>query len=356
MKAYGVPVEIIRLDPAGENFKLERRCKTATWQALQPLKFEFTPHDTPQHNNLAELAFPYLAGLARAMMGAAWVPSDIRGKVCVEAIKCATQLDGLVQVTINGETKSRDEHVFGTLPNWHNNLHQWGEAVVAAEGKNKKTGDRGTVTMFVGYSGRESDSFRLWNPETNRVIVTRDVTFLGRMFYLQPENSEWQVVEDVGTPANVEPGDLEGATGDEDDEVEAQDEQVESEAGGNATTVAPVTTRSGRTVVPTSRYITEISNSIIENVHSSAAELRFLSLMAECDEQEMLEVMKVATEFGMVDIDLPGTDLNSCYLSENNPVSDNNQPESGTMAALFDELSLVGAGIGGGFDHTDELK
>eukprot|EP00956_Cyclotella_meneghiniana_P008480 scaffold11431_cov23-Cyclotella_meneghiniana.AAC.1 len=155
--------------------------------------------------------------------------------------------------------------------------------------------------MFVGYSGRESDSFRLWNPETNRVIVTRDVTFLGRMFYLQPENSEYQVIEDAGTPAQVEPGDLEGATGDEvgddavdeegiddddgdddansvksitwADEVEAQDEQVESEAGGNATTVAPVTTRSGRTVIPTSRYITEISNSIVENVHSSAAEL-----------------------------------------------------------------------------------
>eukprot|EP00956_Cyclotella_meneghiniana_P024442 scaffold49051_cov20-Cyclotella_meneghiniana.AAC.1 len=139
----------------------------------------------------------------------------------------------------------------------------------------KKTGDRGVVTMFVGYSGRESDSYRLWNPETNRVIVTRDVTFLGRMFYLQPENSEWQVIEDVGTPAKVELGDLEGATGDEDgedaadeeaidddandddatsvksitwaDEVEAQEEQVESEAGGNATVVAPVTTRSGRT-------------------------------------------------------------------------------------------------------------
>eukprot|EP00956_Cyclotella_meneghiniana_P008481 scaffold11431_cov23-Cyclotella_meneghiniana.AAC.2 len=78
--------------------------------------------------------------------------------------------------------------------------------------------------------------------------------------------------------------------------------------------------------------------------------------MAECDEQEMLEVMKVATEFGMVDIDLPGTDLNSCYLYDDNPVTGNNQPEPGTMAALFDELSLVGAGVGGGFDHTDELK
>ena len=87
MKAYGVPVEIIRLDPAWENFKLEKQCKTATWQALQTLKFELTSHDTPQHNNLAELAFPYLAGRARAMMGAAWIPAGTHGKVSVEALR-----------------------------------------------------------------------------------------------------------------------------------------------------------------------------------------------------------------------------------------------------------------------------
>eukprot|EP00956_Cyclotella_meneghiniana_P045257 scaffold361015_cov103-Cyclotella_meneghiniana.AAC.2 len=192
--------------------------------ALQTLKFKLTSHDTPQHNNLAELAFPYLTGRVRAMMGAAWIPA--------------------VQVTIN-------------------------------------------------------------------------------------EEISWA------------------------DEVEAQDEQVESEAGGNATVVAvaPVTTCSRRTVSPVrvSRYITEISNSIVDNV------------------QEMLEVMKVATEFGMVDIDLPISkqtgikvpdtlDLNSCYLTESNPVTGNNQPELGTMDALFDDLVGAGVGVGGGFDHTDELK
>ena len=90
--------------------------------------------------------------------------------------------------------------------------------------------------MFVGYSGRESDSYRLWNPETNRVIVTRDVTFLGRMFYLQPENSEWQVIEDVGTPAKVEPGDLEGAMGDEDGEDAADEEAIDDDANDDDVT------------------------------------------------------------------------------------------------------------------------
>ena len=45
-----------------------------SWTPLQPVDFEFTSWDTPQHNNLAELAFPYLDDKARAMMGAAHIP------------------------------------------------------------------------------------------------------------------------------------------------------------------------------------------------------------------------------------------------------------------------------------------
>ena len=68
------------------------------------MDFEFTSRDTPQHNNLAELSFPYIAGKARAMMGAAHVPDDVRGKLAIEAIKCATQLDGLRVITVGGKT------------------------------------------------------------------------------------------------------------------------------------------------------------------------------------------------------------------------------------------------------------
>ena len=62
MKSRGIPVLYIWLDPAGENHKLAKRAANSEWAALQPLDFEFTSRDTPQHNSLAELAFPYLAG------------------------------------------------------------------------------------------------------------------------------------------------------------------------------------------------------------------------------------------------------------------------------------------------------
>ena len=103
MKTRGNVIKIIRLDPAGENHKLEKRCATADWKELQPIEFEFTSQDTPQHNDLAELAFLYLSGKAQAMMGAAHVPVELQGQVVVEALKCATQLDRLRMVEIKGK-------------------------------------------------------------------------------------------------------------------------------------------------------------------------------------------------------------------------------------------------------------
>ena len=83
------------------------------------IDFEFTSRDTPQHNNLAELAFPYLVGKARAMMGGAQIPLKERGKMALEAIGCATQLDGLVTVTLNGKLATCNMHVFRANSNEH---------------------------------------------------------------------------------------------------------------------------------------------------------------------------------------------------------------------------------------------
>ena len=57
--------------------KLSKGAGSSDWAILQPIDFEFTSHDTPQHKSLAELAFPYLAGKARAMRGGAMVPDNL---------------------------------------------------------------------------------------------------------------------------------------------------------------------------------------------------------------------------------------------------------------------------------------
>ncbi len=47
------------------------------WASLQPVDFECTCWDTPQHNSLADFTFHYLAGKAIAMMGSVHIPDDV---------------------------------------------------------------------------------------------------------------------------------------------------------------------------------------------------------------------------------------------------------------------------------------
>ena len=49
-----------------------------------------------------------------------------------------------------------------------------------------KIEDRGTTCMLVGYAiKRDSGVYRMWNETTNRVIVSKDVIWLKRMYFLQ---------------------------------------------------------------------------------------------------------------------------------------------------------------------------
>ena len=167
-KQRGRPVRKVRLDPSGENHKLAKRAQSVDWKELQPIDFEFTSRDTPQHNNLAELSFPYIAGKSRAMMGAAHVPAKVRGKVAPKAVECACKLDGLRVVTLNGKTATRDVHWYGKNPSWANNLRTWGEAGVVKNGKDDKTGDGRKAMISVGSPNNcETNSVEMWNPETN---------------------------------------------------------------------------------------------------------------------------------------------------------------------------------------------
>ena len=61
------------------------------------------------------------------MMGTARVSEDVKSKIALEAIACATQLDGLVVVDIKGKLATRDAHMFGANPSWSGKLRVWGK-------------------------------------------------------------------------------------------------------------------------------------------------------------------------------------------------------------------------------------
>jgi hypothetical protein len=91
--------------------------------------------------------------------------------------------------------------------------------------------------MFVGYSDRESDSYRMWNPDTNSVVTSRDIVWLLRMYYKQPENIPFQVDENFGFEGGVQeslPIKSEEEDTDSEDGVEAEDEANEVEEAQDA--------------------------------------------------------------------------------------------------------------------------
>jgi Integrase core domain. len=178
-KQQGRAVKIIRCDNAGENKLLEQRANSVAWQL--GISFEYTARNTPQQNSLAEVAFATIANRGRAMMHRANLPLAHQYKLCKEAFKTATLLDGLTVIILDGVAKTRVEHWSGKLPKFAMHLRTWGEAgtVTLKNTRSPKLADRGVQCMFVGYAlNHEGDCYRMWDPLTNRVHITRDIIWL----------------------------------------------------------------------------------------------------------------------------------------------------------------------------------
>jgi hypothetical protein len=182
--ARGHPILILRQDNAKENLALIKMAKSQTWKLT--FKEELRARKMPQQNSKAETAFTVIAAQARSMMNAAQLFEKDRFKLWAEVVKTATFLNNLVLVTLNGVTKTRWEHAGYSLPSWTKNLWTFGEAGTVKEGKQGKVLDRGETMMFMGYNQNHGqNSYRMYNPQTSRVVITRDIIWLGRMFFPQ---------------------------------------------------------------------------------------------------------------------------------------------------------------------------
>ena len=337
-KKAGINVKYVRCDNAGENKSLQARSDTSDWKL--GLTFEFTARDTPQQNSLAEVGFATLANRGRAMMHRANVPEAARYKVWREAFGTATLLDGLLLIEIDGKMASRFEHWAGSNPSFAKYLRMWGEAgtVKVKTKTTPKLQDRGVQCMLVGYApDHAGDCYRMWNPKTDGVHVTRDIIWLRRMFFakdtvtpnISPNNRIELIDEGVevelDTPA---PGAEEGVG-----RTPAPPVVAEGNAGpANATeNLAPTvnatpawhpSTRSGRTVRPPARLINEMGAVAHEQIDLSVAEEHYYDAMAELGE---VAFVIQEDEFWDATMDLS-------------------------------EVASVGAGLGGGFVNTAELK
>ncbi len=189
-------------DNAGENVKLVKMAKGKDWKL--DFAVEYTARKTPQQNLHAETSFTVIAAQARSMLIAGQIPNTERFKLWPEAVVTATNLNNLMPVTIGDVTKTCWDHAGYEILLWTKNLCTFGEAGIMKDGKKGKVLDRGIIMMFVGYSEDHTvNVFRMYCPETSRILQTRDVMWLGRMLHTRCNAALMQQLLKVAVPISI---------------------------------------------------------------------------------------------------------------------------------------------------------
>jgi hypothetical protein len=237
--------------------------------------FEYTGHDTPQRNSLAEVAFHTIASRGRAMLNSANVPREFRFMLWREAFKTASLLDGMSIIKIDNKIDTQYAHWDGQVPNYLKYLRTRGEAgtVKLKSRSHTKRDDCGYTCMFVGYStAHAGDTYCMWDPRSRRVHITRDIQWLNKMYFDQSNNLRITYIGGIS-------GNLEDRNPDEkivnsaDDQNDNNDndksvEEVVSESNNNEVIESiekgdkniekkrgqTTTTRFGRSVHPPAKY------------------------------------------------------------------------------------------------------
>ena len=125
-----------------------------------------------------------------------------------------------------------------------------------------KVNPRGVECMMVVYTSNHADGvYKMWNPNTNRIIVSRDIIWMRRMFYnpaavnvsLDVEVGGDDVDNDSATSGVENADDDNDKDVDEDNDADTE-EDVNMDAPTRAS-AAVITTRSGRVVSQPQRLV-----------------------------------------------------------------------------------------------------
>jgi hypothetical protein len=204
----------IRMYNAGENVDLAEQLKHKEWKL--PIKVEWTARDTPQLNSPPEVGFSTLAGRACSMLQ---IPEALHKLLMLEAVKTATLLDGLIPIAIDGVTKTRYEHQFWSI------LSEKQVVTIKSRNFQPKEKGRGITCMMIGYCpDHGAGTYRMFDPATNGVHQSRDVTWLRRNFYPTLSAAEER---EIITPVTEIPADIDEPNEVEDPIAEAVDEGVD---------------------------------------------------------------------------------------------------------------------------------
>ena len=275
----GTPVKYIRMDDAGELKKLAKECEGSEEECLRVIKFEHTARDTPQFNGKVERKIAVVTRRIKATLNAAKLTEDYRQVLWGEAVVFDTDVENILL------SRSYDKPAYVAffeqeLPGMKH-FRQFGEiAYVKFGGKTKgKLKDRGVPMIYLGRSiNHSADTYRFLNLATNKVINSRDATWINKVY------GEWK-----GLAMPTRP---ELATFLPEDVVEEINRAQLEDAGATQRTVtfaepevpeenreqgqAPATTRRQK-VIPARRISTRASKVQVEEATPSRQTLRELA-------------------------------------------------------------------------------
>jgi hypothetical protein len=164
----GRKVRIVRCDNGGEYKGLE-----SIFGILYGILFEYTTAYTPWQNGVPERLNRTLVSTARAMLADARLPPELWG----EAVITASYIRNRTPIGLGGMTP--EEAYSGKKPSV-SHLRAWGCVAYAHLAAEQRDGDKlapnAVRTALVGYMPT-SKQYRLYNPETKKIIVSTSPRF-----------------------------------------------------------------------------------------------------------------------------------------------------------------------------------
>jgi transposase InsO family protein len=178
-------VKTIRSDNGGEYFGGE----LVTWLAERGIRHESSAPHSPQQNGVSERTMRTLMEAARSQMYAMKVPIELWG----ESVASATYVLNRSSTTKSDVTPFERWH--GKKPDVAH-LRTFGcQAFVhVPDAVRRKLDAKAKMGIMVGYCN-ESKAYRVWNPDTRRVLISRDVIFNEEKIPLSAEsNTDYSLI------------------------------------------------------------------------------------------------------------------------------------------------------------------
>lgn len=194
----GYKPKYVRLDDAGELKKLARLCEESTNKGLRDISFEFIAPKTPQRNGKVERKIAVMARRLRATLNAAKLTKDLRRLLWGEAIMYLEDIENTLQ------SRSYDKPAivafYKSMIQDIKCMRQFGEIGYCKFGPKikGKLKDRGFPMMYLGRPrNHTADTFRMMNLATKAVVISRDVTWMNKVY------GEWKQLAQPTMPETV---------------------------------------------------------------------------------------------------------------------------------------------------------